>query len=65
MAERTTWWGCGKHVPSVMDDIAKDEWCTCEPRVAKDGGREKEYPPGGSVVAGLKGMVGLGGGGGN
>jgi hypothetical protein len=25
-----------------MDQVAKDEWCACDPKVEKDG---KEYPP--------------------
>jgi hypothetical protein len=40
--DNNTWFGCGFHVPSVMDSIPEDEWCTCEPKVKKDG---KEYPP--------------------
>ncbi|KAK0655615.1 hypothetical protein B0T16DRAFT_451264 [Cercophora newfieldiana] len=44
---RTTWTGCGNHVPKVMDNVPREEWCTCEPRVEKDG---KEYPPKGSAA---------------
>ncbi|EYB23955.1 hypothetical protein FG05_11706 [Fusarium graminearum] len=40
--ERATWWGCGNHVPAVMSNIPEHEWCTCEPKVEKDGGK---YPP--------------------
>ncbi len=40
--------GCGLHVPGVMDDIPKDEWCTCEPKVEKNG---QQYPPAGSVFS--------------
>lgn len=39
---KSTWWGCGNHVPSVMDSVDKSAWCTCEPRVERDG---TEYPP--------------------
>ncbi|KAK4140044.1 uncharacterized protein C8A04DRAFT_15301 [Dichotomopilus funicola] len=48
--QKTTWFGCGFHVPSVMDSVPKDEWCTCEPKVEKSG---REYPPAGSVLGGL------------
>ncbi|KAF8455498.1 hypothetical protein BGX38DRAFT_1128235 [Terfezia claveryi] len=37
-----TWFGCGLHVPSVMDPIPKDQWCSC----AKPG--ESQYPPKGN-----------------
>ncbi|KAF2656014.1 hypothetical protein K491DRAFT_692374 [Lophiostoma macrostomum CBS 122681] len=37
-----TWWGCGKHVPSVMDSIPADKWCTCDPKVEREG---HTYPP--------------------
>ncbi|KAM0365294.1 hypothetical protein HYE67_008125 [Fusarium culmorum] len=40
--ERATWWGCGNHVPAVMSNIPEHEWCTCEPKVEKDG---EKYPP--------------------
>ncbi|KAH8676570.1 hypothetical protein BGZ60DRAFT_446917 [Tricladium varicosporioides] len=40
--EKTSWWGCGNHVPGVMDPIPEAERCTCTPKVEKDG---KEYPP--------------------
>ncbi|KAJ5473380.1 hypothetical protein N7475_002946 [Penicillium sp. IBT 31633x] len=39
---KATWWGCGNHIPSVMDSISESEWCTCTPQVEKDG---KKYPP--------------------
>ncbi|KAJ5090588.1 hypothetical protein N7532_009272 [Penicillium argentinense] len=39
---KTTWWGCGSHIPSVMDAIPADQWCSCEPQVEKEG---KKYPP--------------------
>lgn len=29
-----------------MDNIPKEEWCTCDPKVTKEG---KEYPPMGKV----------------
>ncbi|KFY25930.1 hypothetical protein V493_04356 [Pseudogymnoascus sp. VKM F-4281 (FW-2241)] len=37
-----TWWGCGSHIPSVMDNVPESDRCTCEPKV--DVGGEK-YPP--------------------
>ncbi|TVY27913.1 hypothetical protein LHYA1_G003012, partial [Lachnellula hyalina] len=40
--QKSTWFGCGSHVPSVMDSISEDERCICEPKVEKDG---KTYPP--------------------
>lgn len=40
--EKATWWGCGNHIPSVMDSISEDERCTCGPKRNVDG---KEYPP--------------------
>lgn len=40
--EKTSWWGCGNHIPSVMDKILVEERCTCEPKIKKEG---KEYPP--------------------
>lgn len=30
------------HVPTVMDKLPKEDWCTCEPKVEKEG---REYPP--------------------
>ncbi|PWY86747.1 hypothetical protein BO70DRAFT_333163 [Aspergillus heteromorphus CBS 117.55] len=40
--KKTSWYGCGLHIPSVMDRIPDAERCTCEPKVERDG---KEYPP--------------------
>ncbi|XMA20713.1 hypothetical protein WAI453_013504 [Rhynchosporium graminicola] len=40
--QKATWWGCGKHIPSVMDRISDEERCTCEPKVDFEG---KQYPP--------------------
>ncbi|KAF2244628.1 hypothetical protein BU26DRAFT_463277 [Trematosphaeria pertusa] len=45
---KTTWWGCGNHVPGVMDKVPQGEWCTCEPKVEKGG---HQYPPSGSPTA--------------
>ncbi|PKS06523.1 hypothetical protein jhhlp_007271 [Lomentospora prolificans] len=39
---KKTWWGCGNHIPAVMDSVDKAEWCSCEPRVERGG---QEYPP--------------------
>ncbi|OJJ45007.1 hypothetical protein ASPZODRAFT_70550 [Penicilliopsis zonata CBS 506.65] len=41
--QKTTWMGCGRHVPSVMDAIDASQWCECKPQVEKEG---KMYPPG-------------------
>ncbi|OAQ98880.1 hypothetical protein LLEC1_05938 [Akanthomyces lecanii] len=40
--KKSTWWGCGSHVPMVMDAIPEAERCGCDPRVERDG---KQYPP--------------------
>ncbi|OAA79721.1 hypothetical protein LEL_03207 [Akanthomyces lecanii RCEF 1005] len=40
--KKSTWWGCGSHVPMVMDTIPEEERCACEPKVERDG---KQYPP--------------------
>lgn len=42
IVDKTTWWGCGNHVPSVLDQVPVEERCSCNPKVVKDG---KEYPP--------------------
>ncbi|OCL11551.1 hypothetical protein AOQ84DRAFT_286989 [Glonium stellatum] len=47
ICQKTTWWGCGSHVPMVMTKIPEDEWCTCTPKVEKEG---KQYPPMGKVA---------------
>ncbi|GKZ58892.1 hypothetical protein AnigIFM63309_007819 [Aspergillus niger] len=39
---KATWWGCGAHIPSVLDSVPESERCTCVPKVVRDG---KEYPP--------------------
>ncbi|KWU42392.1 hypothetical protein RHOSPDRAFT_36100 [Rhodotorula sp. JG-1b] len=28
---KKTWWGCGQHIASVMDQVPADEQCHCEP----------------------------------
>ncbi|KAI9673865.1 MAG: hypothetical protein M1817_002071 [Caeruleum heppii] len=43
--DKSTWWGCGSHIPNVLDPLPKDSWCTCEPRRKVDGGEADEYPP--------------------
>ncbi|KAE9391901.1 hypothetical protein BT96DRAFT_925027, partial [Gymnopus androsaceus JB14] len=40
--KKTSWIGCGMHIPSVMDKVADDQRCECEPQVELDG---KKYPP--------------------
>jgi len=44
---KRTWFGCGAHVPSVMDSIPKNEWCDCDPKTEKNG---TEYPPMGELI---------------
>ncbi|KAE8371479.1 hypothetical protein BDV26DRAFT_276038 [Aspergillus bertholletiae] len=39
---KTSWWGCGAHIPAVLDAVPETERCTCTPKVERDG---KEYPP--------------------
>ncbi|EON65531.1 hypothetical protein W97_04769 [Coniosporium apollinis CBS 100218] len=39
---KATWWGCGNHVPMVMDKVSESDRCTCDPKVEKGG---KMYPP--------------------
>jgi hypothetical protein len=46
--EKKTWWGCGSHIPSVMDQVPESDRCTCTPKVNADG---KEYPPKGAGPA--------------
>ncbi|CAE6999546.1 hypothetical protein P3342_001049 [Pyrenophora teres f. teres] len=44
--QKTTWWGCGKHITSVMESVPLEQWCTCAPRVEQQG---QEYPPKGTL----------------
>lgn len=37
-----SWWGCGQHVPMVMDSVPEGQRCTCEPKIEREG---KAYPP--------------------
>jgi len=38
LLDKKTWWGCGNHVPMVMDKIPESEWCDCEEgKVEKEG----------------------------
>ncbi|KAL2357744.1 hypothetical protein BJ546DRAFT_834914 [Cryomyces antarcticus] len=46
--KKATWWGCGNHVPMVMDPIPEEERCTCEPKIEKEGNK---YPPKGPQPA--------------
>ncbi|KAI1386983.1 uncharacterized protein F4822DRAFT_331588 [Hypoxylon trugodes] len=39
---QTSWLGCGSHIPSVLDHVPTEDWCTCKPKVEVNG---KEYPP--------------------
>jgi len=42
VAGKRSWWGCGYHIPSVMDSVPEEERCKCEPAVQVEG---KDYPP--------------------
>jgi len=44
--EGTTWYGCGSHIPSVLDSVPESERCDCGPQVERNG---KMYPPGGEL----------------
>ncbi|OQO11530.1 hypothetical protein B0A48_03257 [Cryoendolithus antarcticus] len=57
--DKSTWVGCGQHVPGVLDSVAEAERCSCEPQIERSG---KMYPPAGSILGGLWGMLGMGGG---
>jgi hypothetical protein len=39
---KTSWFGCGNHIPGVLDSVPADQLCTCEPKVEVEG---KKYPP--------------------
>ncbi|KAF2478506.1 hypothetical protein BDY17DRAFT_258841 [Neohortaea acidophila] len=39
---KSSWWGCGQHIPSIMDSVPENERCQCEPKTTVDG---KSYPP--------------------
>ncbi|RYN25650.1 hypothetical protein AA0113_g5106 [Alternaria arborescens] len=41
---KTTWWGCGKHVAGVMESVPKEQWCTCAPQ-------GNQYPPMGTIAS--------------
>ncbi|KAA8899626.1 hypothetical protein FN846DRAFT_815786 [Sphaerosporella brunnea] len=34
-----TWWGCGQHIPMVMDAAPTEQWCSC-PKP-----EDSQYPP--------------------
>lgn len=47
--DKKSWVGCGRHIPSVMDQVPVEEWCDCAPKVTfggDEGEEGKEYPPG-------------------
>lgn len=50
--DKITWWGCGKHIPKVMDQVPENDRCTCTPQVEVDG---KKYPPKGDTADLLSG----------
>ncbi|KAF4978292.1 hypothetical protein FZEAL_5303 [Fusarium zealandicum] len=42
LAEKTSWWGCGSHIPGVLDSVPAGDRCECEPKVEVGG---TSYPP--------------------
>ncbi|KAK7421913.1 hypothetical protein QQX98_001907 [Neonectria punicea] len=40
--KKTSWWGCGAHVQTVLDSVPVEDRCACEPKVDIGG---KAYPP--------------------
>ena len=46
LLDKTTWWGCGNHIAGVMESVPSDQWCTCGPRIEKEG---HQYPPMGTL----------------
>ncbi|PSN64628.1 hypothetical protein BS50DRAFT_498423 [Corynespora cassiicola Philippines] len=43
---KSTWFGCGNHIEGVMSNIPTEDWCTCAPKVEREG---VQYPPKGSM----------------
>ncbi|KAB5580870.1 hypothetical protein GE09DRAFT_455006 [Coniochaeta sp. 2T2.1] len=39
---KLSWWGCGKHVPRVLERIDASKRCSCEPTITRDN---RSYPP--------------------
>ncbi|RSL80539.1 hypothetical protein CEP51_006509 [Fusarium floridanum] len=39
---KTSWWGCGSHISSVLDSVPAAERCECEPKIEVGG---TSYPP--------------------
>ncbi|KAI6880539.1 hypothetical protein KC360_g6953 [Hortaea werneckii] len=56
---KATWWGCGEHIPKVLDSVPEADRCSCEPKIEKEG---KQYPPAGPAFGVVKNMFGMGGG---
>ncbi|KAI1036850.1 hypothetical protein LB503_002905 [Fusarium chuoi] len=42
LVKKTSWWGCGSHIQSVIDNVPEVERCECEPKVDVGGA---SYPP--------------------
>ncbi|KAF4456474.1 Pyroglutamyl-peptidase 1 [Fusarium austroafricanum] len=40
--DKTSWWGCGSHIQTVIDNVPEADRCSCEPRVEVGG---VSYPP--------------------
>ncbi|PSS12768.1 hypothetical protein M430DRAFT_260728 [Amorphotheca resinae ATCC 22711] len=30
---QTSWWGCGNHIPRILDRAPMEQRCSCEPKV--------------------------------
>jgi hypothetical protein len=43
-----TWFGCGSHIPSVLDSVPENQRCGCGPQIERSG---KMYPPGGKSLS--------------
>jgi hypothetical protein len=41
--QKATWIGCGQHIPSAMDPVPKEQWCTCAHPA--DSKTSRDYPP--------------------
>ncbi|ODV71270.1 uncharacterized protein CYBJADRAFT_169492 [Cyberlindnera jadinii NRRL Y-1542] len=39
ICHKSSWTGCGMHVPSAMAGVPESEWCTCLPK------KDDKYPP--------------------
>ncbi|KAJ1333908.1 hypothetical protein MN608_03906 [Microdochium nivale] len=42
VCSKTSWMGCGAHVPGVLDLVPVKDLCTCKPQIDVGG---RAYPP--------------------